>query len=213
MGTLEVARGQDRIGPFQAQDVADRGTGRRIVRPERDMAIEARSIDDRNHLPRLLHRAVPGELPLGLRPGDLGAVPAGQRVVGRGVAGDQRRDAEPDPAAPHLDQRDHPVAPILLVGLPRFALADLGHRQGNIAIPIQGVHAEVEMGIEDQHRCSASAGKGVSVGPEHPTTREDRLIAFSRRTRGPLPDRVVVCTFYRTDGKRARPGGGGEILP
>ena len=31
------------------------------------MAIEARSIDDRDHLPRLLHRAVPGELPLGLR--------------------------------------------------------------------------------------------------------------------------------------------------
>ena len=69
IGAFEVPRREDRVGPFQAQDIADGCIGRRTVLPALYLLVELLAIGDRPQLAALLHGAIPRQLPLCLRPG------------------------------------------------------------------------------------------------------------------------------------------------
>ena len=71
--------------------------------------------------------------------------------VGR-IAADLRGDAQADPALPHLGEADRAVAAIDLVLHVPFPAANLLERPAQVAVPLQGVHAQVEMHVEDQCR-------------------------------------------------------------
>jgi len=141
VGLFEVAGGADRVGPFQAEDIADGGVVGRVVGPEVDVAVEALPVGDGDHLASFFHRAVPGELALSLGPGDFGAVPAGQGVVGGHVAGDLRGHAEADLPSAHVGEGDDSVASVGLIGFAPLSCPDLGDRPGDVPVPVQGVHA------------------------------------------------------------------------
>ena len=52
---------------------------------------------------------------------------------------------------PHLREADGAAFPVRLVGLPGFARANLFDRSRKVAIPIERVHGQVEMAVDDQH--------------------------------------------------------------
>ena len=144
---LQVAKLNDRVGAFEREDIADRRVGRRVVLPQGDVAGERPPVANLHQLAAFFHRAIPGELPLRLRPGDLGRVPARQRIAVGDVAGDLRRNAQADLAPPHLSKSADALAAIELVGLADLAAANLVQRPRQIAVPLQGVHGEIEMTI------------------------------------------------------------------
>ena len=81
VGALQVLKRDDRVGAFEAQDVADRlvaGLAESARATRLDAHAERRAIDDLHDLAALLHRAIPRELPLRHRPGLLRRVPARQ---------------------------------------------------------------------------------------------------------------------------------------
>ena len=118
---LEMPERDDGVGAFEAEHVADRGLRRRSTpwRLRRSTASACRvgAVPNLHHLAALLHGAIPGELPLCLRPRLLRRMPAGQRVAARHVARDLRGDAEADAAAPHFGKTDRAAAAIRFVGL------------------------------------------------------------------------------------------------
>jgi len=72
-------------------------------------------------------------------------------------ARDLGRDAQPDPAAPHLRQTDRALAPIRFVGHSIFALADFVDGPRQIAVPFQRVHREIKVRVENEHKRSNGA--------------------------------------------------------
>ena len=87
------------------------------------------------HPPRFLHRAIPGQLPLRLRPGLLLGAPPKHGTVSIVLdAGDLGRDTA-DPRV-HLDKQTVPWLSGLSV-IPFFALADFVDGPRQIAIPFQ----------------------------------------------------------------------------
>ena len=125
------------------------------------MLLQTRAVPDLHHLPRLLHRAIPGQLPLRLRPRLRGRMPALERMRRLHVTRDLRRHDEADPAAPQFGQADRAPAAILLVGLAVFSRADFGQGPRQIAVPLQRVHRQVEMGVEDEHESEGALRNGV----------------------------------------------------
>ena len=57
--------------------------------------------------------------------------------------------AEYLPAA-QLGQTDGAVPAVRLVAQVRLACAELSERTGEVAVPLEGVHREVEVGVEDE---------------------------------------------------------------
>ena len=78
-------------------------------------------------------------------------MPALERMRRLHVTRDLRRHDEADPAAPQFGQADRAPAAILLVGLAVFSRADFGQGPRQIAVPLQRVHREVKVGVEDEH--------------------------------------------------------------
>lgn len=99
---------------------------------------------------RLFHGAVPGELTLGLGPGLFWRLPAGELTEAGGVAGDLGGYAEADAAATHLWQADGVVAAIGEILHADFTTADVDEGLAGITIPLECVHREVEVGVEDE---------------------------------------------------------------
>ena len=82
--------------PFEAEQVADGQFGGFLVRgvlPASGMRLHFGPGAELHHFAALFHGAIPGELPLRLRPGLLRAAPAGKIVEARRVARDLRGDA------------------------------------------------------------------------------------------------------------------------
>ena len=155
---LQMSDRDHRIGALERKDVADRqprdvatAGGRR--EPSRDVGVESGAIDDLHHLSRLLHGAIPVELGLGLRPGLLGRVPAGERIVGGYGAGNLRRDDQADPATPEIRKRDDGVATVGLVAEAAGPLTRVDLRGGDsqVAIPLHRVHRQIEVGVNREH--------------------------------------------------------------
>ena len=72
-------------------------------------------------------------------------------MLGRGVAGDLRRDAEADAAAAHLRERHRAFAAIRPVGVPVLARTDFIDGPREVAVPLDGVHSQVKVRVEYQH--------------------------------------------------------------
>ena len=106
---FEVTDGDERIGALEAEEVADRPFCR-IAGGPLQVLIETGGVPYLHELAALFHRAVPRQLRLRHRPRLLGRVPARKRMLARRVAGDLRRHAEADLAAPHLRERHRPLA-------------------------------------------------------------------------------------------------------
>src|SRR5205807_604200 len=55
VGPFEMTNSDDRVGPFEAEDIADGRVVWRGVAPERRLPLQARRIDDRHQLACLFH--------------------------------------------------------------------------------------------------------------------------------------------------------------
>src|ERR1019366_10762218 len=111
------------------------------------MPVQLGAIADSRNLAGLLHGLIPGELPLSLGPGLLWRMPAGQWIAGLDVARDLRGHAKTYLPAPHLRKRYGSLAPVWLVGQALFAAANLLQRLGEIAVPLHGIHGQVQMSV------------------------------------------------------------------
>jgi hypothetical protein len=114
--------------------------------------VEIGAADDRLHLAAPLHLAVPCQLRLGHRPRLLGRVPSWQRVAALHVARDLRRHHDADPAAAELVERHRAAPAVGPVGHPALACPDLVDGPREVAIPFDGIHRQIEMRINHQHR-------------------------------------------------------------
>lgn len=103
-----------------------------------------------DQLADLLHSAVPGKLALGLGPGLFGRLPAGEFAEAGGVAGDLSCDAEANAAATHLWQAYSVVAAIREVFHADLTTAYVDQGLAGITIPLESVHREVEVSVEDE---------------------------------------------------------------
>ena len=144
---FEVLQRHHRVRSLEAQNIAHRQVVAWPVGPLGQVRLQLAKVGDLRHLTPALHLAVPGELALRLCPGLFRRMPAGQRVAALGIAGDLRCDAQADVATAHLRQGDGAAAAILLVGLAGFAPADLVERARHVAVPLERVHREIEVGV------------------------------------------------------------------
>ena len=169
-----MVESHDGIGSLQTEDVADRRVRGRVPwnaagsfvhlrtvvlrhcgPPALQMRLQTCDILDLHHLPRFLHRPIPGELPLRLRPCLFRRTPAQHRAVRLVLhSRDQRRDTKTNSAPAHFRQSNCSPAPIRFVGHPLFAQADFVDGARQIAVPLQRVHGEVEVGVKDEHKTS-----------------------------------------------------------
>ena len=130
-----------------------RERSRGSLRPHLQVSLQPFGILDLRHLPRFLHRAIPGKLPLRLRPRLLlGAPPKDRAVSIVRDARNLRRDAQPDPAASHFRQTNRALASIRFVRHASFALANFVYGPLQIAVPFQRVHREIKVSVEDEHK-------------------------------------------------------------
>ena len=152
VGALHVVYGDQRIGPFETQDVTHRlavigGT----IGPLGDVLLQAGEVTDGDYLTRVDHRFVPGTLPLRLRPGLFGRMPARQRIIGRHVPRNLRGNHQTDISLPQLGQRDGRFRPVGFIGHTGFAGAEVADRLPQIAVPLQCVHTQVQVRVDDEH--------------------------------------------------------------
>jgi hypothetical protein len=106
---------------------------------------------DGDHLAGFFHRAIPGELGLGHGPGLGGGAPAEDGAVGVVFeAGELGGDADGDVAAAEFREGNGAAAAVGFVAEVSFALTNLGEGAREVAVPLEGVHREVEVGVEDQ---------------------------------------------------------------
>ena len=101
-------------------------------------------------LSQLFHGPIPGKLPLSLCPGDLRGIPAGRHRPGLHTAGKKGGHAEADPAPTHLGKANHPVAATTQIALPDLLGTDGIQLLTQIAVVVERVEREVEVGIEDK---------------------------------------------------------------
>ena len=91
-------------------------------------------------------------LGLGHGPGLGRGGPAGDGAVGVVFdAGDLGGDAEADAGAAHLREGNGGAAAIGFVAEVGFALAEVLEGPREVAVPLDGVHGEVEVGVEEEH--------------------------------------------------------------
>ena len=114
------------------------------------MRLELLEVGDLCQLALLFHFAVPSQLALCLCPGLSWRVPAGQWIVALGVAGDLRADAKANIAAAHLRQTNGTLGAIRFIGLPGLTFANLGERSRQVAVPLEGIHRQVEVDIKNE---------------------------------------------------------------
>ena len=114
---------------------------------------QTRRVPDLHHLTGLFHGAVPGQLSLRLRPGLFLRTPAEHGTVGVVLdPGDQCGDTQADSSSTHFGEANSAFASVRLVGHPLFTLANFLNGPRQITVPLQRVHREVEVGVEDEHR-------------------------------------------------------------
>ena len=169
VGPLQICRRDDRVGPFQAEDIADRrrraagrfATVRRAARAPRDR----RSAPSRPPLPS------PDTRPIALAFGPRRSAGCASRAADC-RARRRGRSASPRTGRPcrgaSRAECTVPRARSTLSVRPCFAAADLADGPRQIAVPLQGVHAQIEMGVEDEH--------GKTVGKTLAATRSFMVI-------------------------------------
>ena len=156
---LQVVRREDGIRALEAQYVSDRrmrvtaGSLDRV--PVFEVTLQRGRIGDVRHLAGFFHGVVPRELALRLGPGLLLGMPAGDRAPPLHMARDHRRHAHPHAPAPHLAERDGPVSAIGPVRHAPLGLPDLGNGPSQVAVPLERVHREVQVRVEDEWLCHA----------------------------------------------------------
>ena len=187
---------EDRVRSFEAQHVADRGALDVRVAAHRCTCRSRPRISDLHELAALLHRAVPGELPLRHGPRLLWRVPAGQRVVRRDVPRDLGRDAQANASPAHLRKR-HRAAPRSGLSVMRvLARADVVDGTREVPIPFERVHRQIEMGVQDQHRLQATTSASSRT---HPSAVTDRMV--SRRVHVATVSATVMLKYSFTSQK------------
>ena len=118
------------------------------------MGVERRPVLDPAQVALLFEGAVVGQLAVGGGVGGLHRLVAldGRHQVGPQQPGQQRGDEDADPAAAQLGERHRALAAALAGhALLALAAADVGRRQPQVAVPVEGVPGEVEVGVEDEH--------------------------------------------------------------
>src|SRR5690348_8503951 len=78
-------------------------------------------------------------------------MPTRKRIVRRHITGDLGGYHQPDVSPPQLGQGYRSLAPVGLIGQALLPLADVGDRQGKIAIPFQRIHREVQVSVDGEH--------------------------------------------------------------
>ena len=180
VSALQMIQRDDGICSFKTEDITDgqftrgRGPGqavigraRCLIAPRRtghrppcpfvlqkvEMILQTRRVPDLHHLTALFHGAVPGQLSLRLRPGLFLRTPAEHGTVGVVLdPGDQCGDTQADSSSTHFGEANSAFASVRLVGHPFFALANFLQRPGQVAIPFQSIHRQIEVGIKKEHR-------------------------------------------------------------
>src|SRR5690606_35636216 len=102
----------------------------------------------------------------------------------------------------HLGKGDRPVSPVGLVAEARLACAQLGDWKGQVAVPLDGIQAKVEMRVEDErgsHRAGSDSYPPAPCG--------DR----PRRLCGPVFHHP--CLVVESDGGTDMPRDAVKTLP
>ena len=145
----DLLRIDDGVGTLHAQDVTQR-CGLGSVLPGLHVGCKPRLV---SHLPQLalrLQDPVIGQLSLRLAVGDLlVGRPRGGRS-GPGDAADDGRQRQGDLALAHLGQGGGAAGATLLRHA-RLATAQLVDLELQVAVPVEGVHGQVEMGVDQNH--------------------------------------------------------------
>ena len=102
-------------------------------------------------LPLLFHGLVPGQLPLGMCPCLLGRVPARQGIIWGYVAGNLRGYHQAHISFAKLRKGYGPVATIWLVGQALLSGIDLFEGAGDVPVPLEGIHAQVQVCVDSKH--------------------------------------------------------------
>ena len=165
----------DRVGAFEAEDVADR----RVASLPRRLPVRRCARAAPHHGSARSRRAPPS-------PDTTRAAPASAPRPAPGSASraaDARASRSARSASPRTGRclpraspgRDGPPAAVRLVGQPLLSLANFLDRPRQIAVPLERVHGEIKVGVENQHR------------RESPSNHKNNLIngrrLDSRRTR------------------------------
>ena len=147
----------DRRGSFHAEDEPDRRVGGHVIRlggdgrlPAVVLTLQRLLVRNLDHHPLPHQRPVVGQLPEGHRMGRLARLVERQLLLLAMQPGQQRRDTQPDASLVHLGERDGAVSGDDLREV-LLELANLLARQFQIAVPLQAVPGQVEVGVEDQH--------------------------------------------------------------
>ena len=163
---LDLSGPDDRVGAFHAQDEAQRLVGAALL-PGLEVLFQALGIGDHAHLALRFQHPVVGQLSLGLGVGDLLGGHARGRAVGPGGARDHRGHRDGQFRLSHFGQGDCTAASSFL-GHAGFELTDFGHAQLQVPVPLQGVHGQVQVGVDHQHGGVLSVmsvrEEGLSVG-------------------------------------------------
>ena len=148
---FQMFGGEDGVCAFEAEQITDgEFDSAGCVAPKTGVSAELLPGTELDEFTSLFHGAIPGELPLGLSPGLFWRLPARELAEAGGIASDLGGDAEADAATTHLWQADGVVAAIGEILHADFTTADVDEGLAGITIPLECVHREVEVGVEDE---------------------------------------------------------------
>src|SRR5687768_7995540 len=111
------------------------------------MLFKPREVLNLKELAVFLHRFVPRELGLRLRPGLLGRMPAWKRIFRTYITRDLGCYYKTDVAFAKFGKAHRVVTAVGFICKTFFALADLTDRFPEIPVPFHGIHAQIEVGI------------------------------------------------------------------
>src|SRR4051812_24585058 len=150
------------------------------------MRLELLAIANGNEFTAFLHRAIPGELTLRLRPGLFGRVPARQAVGGFNKTSDLGTDTQTDIRAAHFGKTDCGVAAIRFVSEMPVAVAQPVERFTQVAVPLEGIHREVQVSVKDKHSrkvLQERSRAGEAISPSIPTIGRALIFLLASATR------------------------------
>ena len=159
---LDLLGPDDRVSPLHGEDESQ-WFGAASLLPGAGVLIEGSGVADDADFPLAFEHAVVGELALGAGVGDLLTGRTGRGTAGTGGARDDGDHGDEQFGPAHLREGGGVASPALL-GHAGLGPADLGHAQIQVAVPLQGVHGQVEVGVDHQHgifpfiRCVFSPG-------------------------------------------------------
>ena len=164
-----MAKGDEGIGAFERQDAADGAavrSGGQGRGPEGDMGLHGGAVPKDADFAGLLHRLVPCALGTGHRPCLGLRGPPGDGAVGIVLnARDLGGHADAGTRTAHGVEADRATAAVGLVLLVGLVGTDGVEGPGEVTVPFDRVHGEVEVGVQEEHGQGMRGGRaGLARG-------------------------------------------------